>query len=215
MAVNQAETALAVVKRVSDGNRLPGNRFSSGTVLLLDATTGEVKRELNSLITPATVTFSRDGKRVVASTARRNRNRGHIYPILEQWSVETGRRENISQVPDDQAKGEDFFQGSDEEVLNLVTDCPLVCSHRVLTNGAMGVSPDRRLLLVEKPIEYGESDSTGRLRVSARYMLWDIDEQKRIATWLIPHRIHDAAILPDGRVATLNQNGTIYVMRRE
>jgi hypothetical protein len=33
-------------------------------------------------------------------------------------------------------------------------------------------------------------------------------------SWVLPGSVRDFAILPDGRIATLNENGTIYIIKR-
>jgi hypothetical protein len=87
---------------------------------------------------------------------------------------------------------------------------PLLSTQRVIVEGYMGVSSDRRLLALGKPIE---QDEAGFPNWSGRLLLWDVEWEQSLGTLVLPSGFWDAAILPDGRVATLNENGTIFVLR--
>jgi hypothetical protein len=72
----------------------------------------------------------------------------------------------------------------------------------------------RRRLLIDKPIEHREYRDEGYPGWSGRALLWDTEKDEPRISWVLPgYSRRDFAVLPDGRIATLNSNGTIYIIR--
>lgn len=212
IAVSPDEALLAVVHKLSGGDTMPHSSFSQGSVLLLDAATGARRHELLTPTTPERVTFTPDGQRLLASTNNHPRRMGNHQPLVEAWSVETGKRENFSgltETPD--APMEGLFLQPIALQPDAPAAAPLLSTQRVIVEGYMGVSADRTLLALGKPIELHEAGLAPNW--SERLLLWDVEWEQPLGRLLLPSRHWDVAFLPDGRVATLNENGTVLVFR--
>ncbi len=219
LAVDADGSTLAVVHKLDGGDQMPHSGYSQGSIFLLRAETGQRLRELLCPTTPERVWFSVGSrkrryveKRVVAATNNHPRRRGAVQPLLETWVADTGLRENIETIPDHRAFGEDFVEGA-ELVRALLNDEPLAASNQVIVEGNCGVTADGRLVAIEKPIEPEEYARSEHPRWSGRLLLWEAWLEQPLGTWVLPSGIWDAAVLPDGRIVTLNENGTVFVMR--
>lgn len=211
IACSPDEALVAIVHKLSGGDTMPHSSFSQGSVFLLDGATGEQRHELLTPTTPERVTFTPDGRRVLASTNNHPRRMGNHQPLIEAWVVETGERENFSGLPETpDAQVEGIFLQAIALLPDAPPAAPLLSTQRVIVEGYMGVSADRRLLALGKPIEPNEA---GFPNWSGRLLLWDVEWEQSLGTLVLPSGIWDAAILPDGRVATLNENGTIFILR--
>jgi WD40 repeat protein len=220
LAVDADGSTLAVVHKLDGGDQMPHSGYSQGSIFLLRAETGERLRELLCPTTPERVWFSFGSrkrryveKRVVATTNNHPRRRGALQPLLETWVADTGLREDIETIPDHPAFGEDFVEGGAERIQALLNDEPLAASNRVIVEGDCGVSADGRLVGIEKPIEPEEYARSGFPSWSGRLLLWEAWLEQPLETWVLPSGVWDAAMLPDGRMVTLNENGTVFVMR--
>ncbi len=216
LAVDPQESLLAVVTRVDGGQHLPHSQHSQGSISVRFADDGDKVYELLCPTTPERIMFSADGKYVVAATNNSPRRRGAVHPLLERWSIETGKRENIAAIPDENA--EDLIEWSEfrsERVRDLLQAWPLLTSNIAIVNGFASISPDRKQMLLQKPLVDTLPSDTGHPRWAGRLMLWDAEAQKSLGQWVLPdYQLWDTAFLPDGRIVTLNANGTIFVMRR-
>jgi WD40 repeat protein len=204
IAVSPDESLIAVVHKLSGGDFMPHSGFSQGSVFLLDGATGERRHELLSPTTPERVAFSPDGRRVLASTNNHPRRMGQHQPLVEAWSVATGERANYARLPE---QGDVPHQRRWE----ALQGAPLLSTQDVIVEGYMGVSGDRRILAIPKPIEQNEPEAGPNW--SGRLMLWDVEWEQPLGTLVLPSGFRDVAFLPDGRVATLNENGTVFVLR--
>jgi WD40 repeat protein len=207
IAVDPDESLLAIVHQ--NGRTSSSYLRGGGSIFLLDVETGGIDHELASLATPSRVAFTADGERVIASTCT-TQGRGDIRPLLETWIAETGERQDMVDIPELPHRRVEY----EEIVVPLLKQWPLLYSQRMPVVGVLGGSPDRRLVVIEKPIEPHETGDASHVRRSPRILLWDIDQEKALAYWHLPCPIDHAAILPDGRVVTLNKNGTLFVLRR-
>jgi hypothetical protein len=211
LAVNPSQDLLAVVTCLSGIQNLPHSGFSNGSIHLLQISNGEKQRELLSPTTPEVISFSEDGSHVIASTNNHPRRRGGVQALVESWNVETGEIVDNPNIPND---GETDFVKRTAEGRRVAIEYPLASSNQLIVDGVMSLSPDRRYMLIHKPIEFTEPAAEQYPHWSARLVLWDLREDKEITRWIIPNDLWDCAILPDGRVATLNQNGTIFVLKQ-
>jgi WD40 repeat protein len=211
IAASHDESLIAVVHKLDGGNQMPHSSFSQGSVFLLDGATGATHHELLTPTTPERVAFSQDGRRVLASTNNHPRRMGHFQPLVEAWSVDTGERENFSKLPDEGDKNLQQVMGLALWQHGDAFEWPLLATQRVIVEGSMGVSTDRRILAVGKPIERNEAGAFPNW--SGRLMLWDVEWEQSLGTLVLPSGFWDVAFLPDGRVATLNENGTVFVLR--
>jgi hypothetical protein len=214
IAASPDESLIAIVHKLSGFDVMPNLPFSQGSVFLLDAATGETRHELLSPTTPARVTFTQDGRRVLASTENHARGSNNYQPLIESWSVETGERQNFSNLPetvDRQVHG--MIVQAWQQAGGVPTSWPLLSSHHVTVVGCMGVSADRRVLVFGKPIEPVEPAAKAQPSWSGRLMLWDVEWEQSLGTLVLPSGFWDVAFLADGRVATLNENGTVFVLR--
>jgi hypothetical protein len=204
IAVSPDESLIAVVHKLSGGDNMPHSGFSQGSVFLLDGATGERRRELLSPTTPERVVFSPDGRRVLASTNNHPRRMGQHQPLVEAWSVATGERENYARLPDQ-------VDIPHRQRWDALKAAPLLSTQDVIVEGYMGVSADRRIMALPKPIEQNEPDAGPNW--SGRLMLWDVEWEQSLGTLVLPSGFWDVAFLADGRVATLNENGTVFILR--
>lgn len=207
IAVDPDESLLAIVHQ--NGRTSSSYLRGGGSIFLLDVETGGIDHELASVATPSRVAFTADGERVIASTCT-TQGRGDIRPLLETWIAETGERQDMVDIPELPHRRVEY----EEIIVPLLKQWPLLYSQRMPVVGALGGSPDRRLVVIEKPIEPHETGDASHVLRSPRILLWDIDQEKALAYWHLPCPIDHAAILPDGRVVTLNRNGTLFVLRR-
>ncbi len=217
IAVSPDESLIAVVHKLSGGDTMPKLPFSQGSVFLLDGATGATRHELLTPTTPERVTFSQDGRRVIASTNNHPRRMGAFQPLLVSWLAESGERLTTPGTPDEhepELQPQGFRvrrQQALPDRLEKLRLLALLATQRVIVDGYMGVSADRRILAVGKPIEQNEAGAFPNW--SGRLMLWDVEWEQPLGTLVLPSRFWDVAFLPDGRVATLNENGTVFVLR--
>jgi hypothetical protein len=212
IAVSPDEALLAVVHKLSGGDTMPHSSFSQGSVFLLDAATGTRRHELLTPTTPERVTFTPDGRRVLASTNNHPRRMGNHQPLIEAWTVETGERENFSGLPETpDAPVEGIFLQPIALQPDAPAAAPLLSTQRVIVEGYMGVSADRSLQALGKPIEQHEAGLAPNW--AGRLLLWDVEWEQPLGTLVLPSGFWDVAFLPNGRVATLNENGTVLVFR--
>lgn len=214
IAVDRDEATVAIVRKLQGSDALPHSGFSQGSIFLLDLESGADLRELLTPVTPERVSFSRDGSTLLASTNNHPRRRGSLQPLVETWDVESGERHDIEAIPD-HAQGEDFFRGKHEEITAMIEAYPLLASQQLIVQGDMAVSRDRRLLAIERMPETAESRALELPNWSAVLLLWDIDRKTLLERWTLPSRVWDIDFLADGRMITLNENGTIFVLRTQ
>ena len=151
-------------------------------------------------------------RRVLASTNNHPRRMGSHQPLIEAWNVETGERENFSGLPETpDAPVEGIFLQPIALLPDAPAAAPLLSTQRVIVEGYMGVSADRTLLALGKPIEQHEAGLAPNW--SGRLLLWDVEWEQPLGTLVLPSGFWDVAFLPNGRVATLNENGTVLVLR--
>ncbi len=149
------------------------------------------------------------------ATGRLKQRRGNVQMLLEEWDVATGQRVNNSHVPDDPKHGVDFFDKSAGELVRAIAGrSPLLASYRSTAAGHMAVSPDRSGLVIEKPFEHDEREERGVPKWSKRLLFWDIQREVPLGELVVPSWISHLAIFPDGRLAILNSNDTIFLVQR-
>jgi WD40 repeat protein len=215
IAIDPSGKLLGIVRRLSGASNMPDLEYSQGSIFLLDLAMGYQRLELLSTTTPQTIAFSPDGLKLIASTTNHPRRRGSLQALVQSWDVATGKIEDNSSIPNE---GQTDYVVRLEDACKLATEYALVSSSQLIVYGIMAVSPDRRRVLIQKPIEYTEPEYTEPEHDSVpiwptRLVLWDLIENREVMRWIFPGGLWDCAILPDGRMATLNRNGTIFVLR--